>query len=173
MSAAELEKEESKILDIENLKSEVLTLVADDKFDDSIGVLNQFLNQPSDFPQFKIKMERLVSHSVDLVNAIRAKKNFPGLSNLTRSKQQEIAEKTKDHFNELQVTISKMERVMEQLKREDVRSTIWIIRSVIYASGVIVIVAFLKEITGGLWTVFEAVVSNWLDKIIDWISRLF
>ncbi len=173
MSAVEINNEIAKVIDIDNLKSEVLNFVADDKFDDAIQVLNNFLNNPSDFPEFKMRMYRLVQHAIDLVNAIRAKKNFPGMNSLTRSKQQEIAEKTKDHFNELQMTISKMERIMEQLRREDVRSTIWIIRSVIYAAGVIVIVAFLKEVTGGLWTVFEAVVGNWLDKAIDWIVRLF
>jgi hypothetical protein len=173
MSAVEVKNEIVKEIDIDSLKSEVLNLVADDKFDDAIEVLNNFLNKPSDFPEFKKRMSRLVQHSIDLVNAIRAKKNFPGMNSLTRSKQQEIAEKTKDHYNELQMTIGKMERIMEQMRREDVRSTIWIIRSVIYAAGVIVIVAFLKEVTGGLWTVFEAVVGNWLDKVIDWIVRLF
>lgn len=160
-------------IDVEHLRTEVLNYVANDQFGESVSYLKKFLNQPSDYPQFKLKMERLVSHSIDLVHAIRAKKNFPGMSSLTRSKQQEIAEKTKDHFNELQATINKMERIMDQLRREDVRSTIWILRAAIYSSGVIVIVAFVKEVTGGLWGVFEIVMSNFLDKALDWILGLF
>jgi len=167
------EKNEEKILDIDELRNEVLSAVADDAFDRAIEIFLLFLNQPSDYPEFRIRLVRLVGHGVDLVNAIRAKKSFPGMSSLTRSKQQEIADKIRDHFNELQATISKMERVIDQLRREDVRSTVWIMRAIIYASGVIVIVAFLKEVTSGLWTVFETVVSNSLDKGIDWIVSFF
>lgn len=166
-------KVENETMDIDELRTAVLNAVADEAFDQAIDVLQQFLNQPSDYPQFRNRIVRLVGHAIDLVNAIRAKKNFPGLNNLTRSKQQEIAEKIKDHFSELQMSMTKMERVIEQLRREDVRSTIWIIRAVIYACGVIVIVAFLKEVTGGLWGVFETVVGNSLDKGLDWLIRFF
>lgn len=163
----------SHILEIEELRNEVLNAVAIDAFDQAIELLHRFLNQPSDYPQFRNRMARLVGHAIDLVNAIRAKKSFPGMTSLTRSKQQEIAEKIKDHFNELQAAINKMERVIDQMRREDVRSTIWIIRAMIYASGVIVIVAFLKEVMGGLWGAFETVVGNSLDKGIDWIIGYF
>ncbi len=164
---------EKNTLDIEELRNELLNAVADDAFDRAIEILQQFLNQPSDYPQFRQRLVRLVGHAIDLVNAIRAKKSFPGINGLTRSKQQEIADKIRDHFRELQMTITKMERILDQLRREDVRSTLWIIRAVIYAAGVIVIVAFLKEITGGLWSVFETVLSNFLDKGLDWVIGLF
>jgi hypothetical protein len=62
---------------------------------------------------------------------------------------------------------------MNQLKREDIRSTLWILRAIVYGSGLVVIVAFLREITGGLWGVFETVMESSLDKTIDWITRLF
>ncbi len=167
------ENNEEKILDIDELRNEVLNAVADDAFDRAIDLMHRFLNQPSDYPQYRNRLVRLVGHGIDLVNAIRAKKNFPGMSNLTRSKQQEIADRIRDHFGELQTTISKMERIIDQLRREDVRSTIWIIRAIIYASGVIVIVAFLKEVTGGLWSVFEMVIANALDKALDWVIGFF
>lgn len=173
MGAAEKSERTSIHIGIDDLKTEVLNQVADEQFDRAIGVLQDFLEQPSEYPQFKSRMERLVSHSVDLVNAIRAKKNFPGMASLTRSKQQELAERTTDHYNELQMTITKMERIMNQLKREDVRSTLWILRSVIYAAGLVLIVAFLKEVTGGLWGVFNSVAEDALDKMIDGVLRLF
>ncbi len=173
MSAAEQRVSPKRYIDVDDLKTEVLNAVADDQFDQAIELLQDFLEQPSEYPQFKTRMDRLVNHGVDLVNAIRAKKNFPGMSSLTRSKQQELAERTTDHYNELQMTITKMERILNQLKREDVRSTLWILRAIVYGSGLIVIVAFLKEITGGLWGVFETVMENALDKTIDWVTRLF
>lgn len=162
-----------RYIEIDDLKTEVLNAVADDQFDQATELLQDFLNQPTEYPQFKVRMERLINHAIDLVNAIRAKKNFPGMSNLTRSKQQDLAERTSDHYNELQVSITKMERIMNQLKREDIRSTLWILRAIVYGSGLVVIVAFLKEITGGLWGIFEMVMENALEKSIDWITRLF
>ncbi len=171
--SSENKKTNSKIIEVSDLRNNVLNAIADDKFDLAITCFQNFLNQPSDFPQFRNRMERLVSHCIDLVNAIRAKKNFPGMSSLTRSKQQELAEKTTDHYNELQQTMTKMDKIILQFKREDMRSTLWILRSIVYGAGVVAMIAFLKEITGGLWGVFELAAESALDSTINWVVSLF
>jgi hypothetical protein len=173
MGAAKKSQETQSLIEVEDLKSQVSDAVADESFDLAIERLQAFLEQPSEYPQYRQRLERLVSHAIDLVNAIRAKKNFPGMTSLTRSKQQELMERTTDHYNELQSTMVKMDRIILQLKREDIRSTLWILRAIIYAAGLIVIIAFLQEVTGGLWGVFELVMENTLDGVINWVVNLF
>ena len=95
------------------------------------------------------------------------------MTSLTRSKQKELAERTSDHFNELNSTFGKIERTINQLKREDIRSTVWILRAIVYSGGLLALIGFLKEVTGGLWGVFETVMERLLDGTIDWILNLF
>lgn len=167
------DQQKAKQISVDDLRTTVLDAVSGEQFDHAITELEVYLNQPSEYPQFRQKMERLVSHAIDLVNAIRAKKKFPGMTSLTRSKQKELAERTSDHFNELNSTFGKIERTINQLKREDIRSTVWILRAIVYSGGLLALIGFLKEVTGGLWGVFETVMERLLDGTIDWILNLF
>ncbi len=156
----------------EELRRTVLHLVTDQNYEEAIDVLQKFLKEKSEFPNFKIKTERFVSHCIDLVYAIKAKKNFPGYSLLTRSKQQEIMDKITDHYNELQDTLSKIDKVIIQLKRDDIKSTMWVFRAVVYSVWFLLIVSLVIEVTGGLYRVGLVVVEDSAGKFIEWIFSL-
>lgn len=158
-----------KLIEIDEIKNDVLDAVTDERFDYAITILEKYLEQPSEYPQYKFRMSRMVTHCIHLIHAIRAKKHFPGRASLTRAKQQELNEKTKVHFYELEMTLTKMEGIMIQFMKEDLRSTLWVLRSFVYAAGIIVILAFLLDMTTGYWGVFEKVVENQVDKMANWI----
>jgi hypothetical protein len=153
----------------DDLKRNVLVMVTDGKYDEAIATLNHFLMVKSDYPNFKQKTERFIGHSIDLINAIRAKKNFPGFSMLTRSKQQEIGDKIADHYNELQFSLSRIGVILQQIKREDVRSTLWLFRALVYAGWLLMIVALIAEVSGGLYRVGTLVIDDFVDKFLTWL----
>lgn len=157
----------------EDLKRDVLNFVAESHYDDAIAQLQKFLELDSPYPNYKKKCERFVRHCIDLIYAIKSKKNFPGYSMLTRSKQQEVMDKIKDHFEELQDGLSKINLILIQLKKEDLRSTLWIFRVAVYATWFLMIVALLTEISGGLYRVGFLVVEDLGDKILTWVFSLF
>lgn len=154
----------------DELKRNVLSMVSDSKYDEAVEYLNYFLSIHSEYPNYKRKAERFVRHCIDLINAIRAKRNFPGFKMLTRSKQQEISDKITDHYNELQYALGRIYVVLEQIKREDVRSTLWLLRSLIYAIWLIMIIALVIEITGGLYKSGTVVIDDNIDRFLTWIS---
>jgi hypothetical protein len=157
----------------DELKRNVLVFVTDGNYDEAISLLHRFLAIESDYPNYKSKTERFVKHSIDLINAIRAKKNFPGLNMLTRSKQQEIGDKITDHYNELQFSLSRVGVVLQQIKREDVRSTLWLFRSLVYAGWLIMIIALLVEVSGGLYRIGSIVIDDVVEKFLNWLFALF
>jgi hypothetical protein len=157
----------------DDLKRNVLVLVTDGKYDEAISILNLFLTIKSDYPNFKQKTQRFVSHCIDLINAIRAKKNFPGYHMLTRSKQQEIGDKITDHYNELQFSLSSISSILQQIKREDVRSTLWLFRAMVYSGWLIMIIALVIEVSGGLYKVGALVMDDVVDKFLTWVFGLF
>jgi hypothetical protein len=157
----------------DDLKRNVLVLVAEGKYDEAIDSLNTFLSIKSDYPNFKKKTERFVNHSIDLINAIRAKKNFPGFTMLTRSKQQEIGDKIADHYNELQFALSRVGVILQQIKREDVRSTLWLLRALVYAGWLLMIIALAAEIAGGLYKVGALVIDDYVNMFLTWLFGFF
>lgn len=157
----------------DSFRYNILTWVLNEQYDSATEALRKFSDDPSEYPDFQMKVERFVNHSIDLVYAIKAKRNFPGMNSLTRSKQQELRERFKDHFKELQWTLKKIEKIQHDLRIQDVRSTIYVVRAGWYAVATLTILGFLLELTGGglgktAWVVLDDV----LGQVTLWIADL-
>lgn len=153
------------------LRYRVLTMVLDERYDSAIGELKDFLDEPSEYPDFKDRVGRFVSHCIDLIYAIKAKRSFPGISSLTRAKQQELREKFKEHLMELQFSIKKIEKNQTDLRVHDVRSTIYVVKATWYAVVSISILGFFLEISNGLAKTSAIVVDDSVSKVADWLLR--
>lgn len=146
--------------------------ILEERYDRAIEELKEFLEKDSEYPNFKDKVGRYVSHSIDLIYAIKAKRSFPGINSLTRAKQQELREKFKGHFKELQNILKIIEKIQTDLRIQDVRSTIYVVKALWIAGLAIVLLAFWLDVYHGLaktsWVVFDDTfgqVANWLaDK---------
>lgn len=155
----------------DTLRYKVLTMVLDERYDSAIQELKEFMDSPSEYPDFRSRVGRFVNHSIDLIYAIKAKRSFPGISSLTRAKQQELREKFKEHLHELQYSIKKIEKNQTDLRVTDARSTIYVVRATWYSVVLISILGFFLEVTGGLATTSVIVVDDVFTRITDWILR--
>ena len=174
-------KTQSKINDIDasdlgrpdTIRYNVLTFVINEEYDRAIKTLKEFLESDSEYPNFKVKVERYLLHSIDLIYAIRTKRNFPGISSLTRTKQQELRDKFKEHFKELRFSMKKIEDCLEELRLNDVRSTNIVIKA-FWLSVVVLFVAGLSfELINGLGHSFEIVFNDYLEKAMQFLFSKF
>jgi len=175
-------KQQSKVNDIDasdlgrpdTLRYNILTLVINEEYDRAIKTLKEFLESDSEYPNFKLKVERYLLHSIDLIYAIRTKRNFPGISSLTRTKQQELKDKFKEHFKELRFMMKKIEDCMEELRLNDVRSTHIVIKA-FWLSVVVVFVAGISfEVVNGMGHSFEIVLNDYVETAINFLfNKLF
>lgn len=156
----------------ESLRYRVLTWVLDEQYDRAIEGLREFAEAPSEYPNFQSKVGRFVNHSVDLIYAIKAKRSFPGINSLTRAKQQELREKFKEHFRELQHVLKVVEKVQGDLRIQDVRSTIYIVRAAWYAGLAIAILGFWLEIVNGLAVTSAIVLDDTFGNLADWLASM-
>lgn len=159
----------------DSLRFKILTLVLQEGYDRAIQELKDFAESESVYPKFKDKVSRYVAHCVDLVYAIKTKRNFPGMNSLTRAKQQELMEKFKEHYKELQFMLRKIEKVESDLRIEDARSTIYVVRALWIAALSLGLVWFITEIVRGMaitsTVVFEDLITkgtNYLFDLIGW-----
>lgn len=156
----------------DSLRYIVLTWVLDENYDRAIQKIKDFMNEKSEYPDFKKKISRYISHSIDLIYAIRAKRSFPGISSLTRAKQQELRDKFKDHFQELKYSLKKVEKIKTDLRVEDARSTIYIVKALVLAVASLTVFAFIMEINNGLARTSHIVFGEILDKITDFFAKI-
>lgn len=156
----------------DSLRFNILTWVLDERYDKAIEELRDFLEQPSEYPNFKSKITRYIHHSVDLIYAIKAKRSFPGINSLTRAKQQELREKFKEHFRELQYVLKVVEKIQGDLRIQDARSTIYVVRALWFSLLGVVLLAFWIEIFHGLAKTSYIVFDEAFGNIANWLAEL-
>ncbi len=171
-SIFEMSVDRSELGTPDSLRYTVLSYVLDERYDAAVEELRGFVDGPSEYPNFKDKIERFISHSVDLVYAIKAKRSFPGVSSLTRAKQQELREKFKGHFRELIQTLKVIEKIETDLRIKDVRSTIYVVKAAWYAVVGIVGMAFFLEMKAGFFREVVSSMGMLASDAADYLTRL-
>ena len=155
--------------DVEGLRAAILSRIARENYDGAIEDLKSYIESKNEYPQFKVRSERYLNYAIDLVNAIRAKRSFPGVQHLSMSKQQELFDRAMEHFEDLKVTLKKVDAIEREVRLEDVRSTVMFVKAAIYCVFAIVILAFLLEASHGLLPTIGVVVDDTFGSLVNWL----
>jgi hypothetical protein len=147
----------------------ILGHVTEERYDRALKELTEYLNSKPEYPEFKNRSERYIQYAGDLVQAIRAKRGFPGWNALNISKQQDLFDKAILHFDDLKATLEKVEVIEREVRIEDVKSTVWVIQAFVYAVSLLLIVAILKELTGGLMESGQILFDHSMGQLVDLI----
>lgn len=157
----------------DTLRYNVNFYVVEENYDRAIEELENYKSVTIDLPGYQEKIEPYLNHCIDLVHAIRAKRGFSKNISLTRSKQQEISETIRLHYDELQYAFKKIEQVRNQLTLEDIRSTVWFIKAAVYSVGAVILMLFITDVMyHGTFESLVVVVSKILEDLINWIFDL-
>jgi hypothetical protein len=181
MGLPQLEQEFKPVMNIDrkdmgtadSLRYNILTYVAQENYEKAIEELNEFLKKDFIYPSMKSRIYRYIIHSIDVVNAIRAKRRFPGVKMLTMAKQKELNEKFNGHLNELQYMLKKVEKIHNDLRIEDVRSTVWVVKTLSFCAFILIAAGFLMEAQRGLFATVVIVVESVYTDISSWLLNLF
>lgn len=169
----DLEKMSKDMGRVDSFRYNVLTNVSNENYEAAIKALRDFLEGEMIYPSLKDRTERYIHYSVDLVNAIRAKRNFPGVKSLTIAKQKELNDKYLSHFYELQQVLKRVERIEKDIKIEDSRSTTWVVKAVMFAMTAILCFAFVRDLNRWLMTTMLYVVDDGFQRLTVWLFSLF
>lgn len=150
-----------------SLRQSILTSVVEEKYDIAIQRLQEYIDSKPEFPEFRERCIRYSEYGVELIHAIRTKRSFPGWNALNMSKQKELFERALHHFEDLKATLTKIEVVEKEVRMEDVRSTVWVVKSVVYAISALLIFVFVREMTGGVLPAANNVLESSTSTIVD------
>lgn len=152
-----------------SFRAQVLSMVANENYAKAVDELRAFAESKHEFPQFHVRAERYLSYAVDLINGIKAKRSFPGLQHLSMSKQQELHDRAMDHFEDLKATLRKIDHIEKEVKLDDVRSTVWVVKAAIYCVFAILILGFLLELSRGVLPAASIVADDVASRTINFI----
>lgn len=153
----------------DSLRNSILSLVVEENYDRAIADLEAYIDSLPDYPQFKERAHRYVSHSVELIHAVRAKRSFPGWNALNMSKQRDLFEKALEHFEDLKLTLTKVEVIEKEVRIEDVRSTVWVIQAAALCLFVLMAFVFLREFTRVVLPSSGLLIDASIDSLVNMI----
>ncbi len=155
-----------------SLRRVVLRMVVEGHYSEASEMIDVYLNHKRVYPALFDRCEPHSNHGKELINAVRAKRNFPGLSSLSISKQQEILDHAVGHFDELKITLKTIERMVKDEALQDIRSSVYVVRTLVYSIvGVVAAALFVEFMSGGLGALIWAVFSQAADDAYTRFAR--
>ena len=167
----ELQSNKGEMGPADSLKYNVVFHVVREEYERAIDELEKFRDQDFEYPKLSSRISGYICHAIDLVNAVRSKRSFPGFKNLPAAKQKDLSEKYQLHFDDLQVTLDHIEKIQLDESMEDIRATVWVVKTAAIAVAVVCGVAFALEISNNLLGTVIAVIDEGFSSISDWILR--
>lgn len=158
--------------DSDGIRYVILRLVVDGNYDKAVEDLEIFMSSKDHYPKFESRANPYKTHCSDLIRAIEAKRHFPGLTQLSASKHQELFDKVVEHFEELKTCLRKIEIVEKEEKLKDLRSTVLFVRTfwncLFLLFAVFLANAFVFNGLGlSLNVVFDDLISRTLVKVFQ------
>lgn len=154
---------------VDTFRHTILSYVATENYDRAIQELQNYVDSKGDYPKFKDRADRYGRYAVDLINAVKAKRSFPGLQHLAMSKQQDLFDRAMEHFDELKLTLKKIEQIDREVKIEDVRSTVLVVKAVVYCLFALALLGFTLELSKGVLPTAYNVLDHSLTQMTDLI----
>lgn len=151
------------------VRNTILTHVTEERYERAIESLNAYVNSRPEYPEFKRRAQKYVQYGTELIQAIEAKRSFPGWNVLNMSKQKDLFETALRHFEDFKATLGKIETIERDVKIEDVRSTVWVMRACVYSVCLLLAFAIAREITGGVIPSANILIDSTTSQVVDFI----
>lgn len=131
----------------ESLKKMILTLASTGNFEGAKKELEFYEKAGRNTPGFQKRTEHYFRHCLELLDGIENLKHFPNFDNLRAAQQKQIRERIQTYAADLSSILGRIDKVSNDLKIQDVRSTLWVIRSLTFCSiSILLGIAFVEAV---------------------------
>lgn len=156
----------------DSLRYNVLNSVIYKKYDVAKMDLENYFKTKDEYVELQEKCGRYIEHCYHLISAIKKKRDFPGISSLPIPKQHELFEAVIDHFDELAHYIKRVEAMSAEAQINDLRSTVFVLKSLSYSIGLIFMVSLLMSLVETIYGSYDMLMMDVAKDFTDWIFNL-
>jgi hypothetical protein len=157
----------------DTMRHAILSWVSNASYERAVSELELYIETKRDYPTFRPRVTRLQAYCNDLINAIKAKKNLPGLNLMSVTKQQELHDRVLHHMIELGDVLRRIEGIEKDVRLEDLRSTVWVLKTLVAVVLALAVMLLAIDISKGFFNVSWLYMEDLSTDMTDWIfSRL-
>ncbi len=153
---------------LDGFRYSILSLVVEGRYDTAIAEISYHTTSEYKLPVFKARAQRYLSHCEELIRAVESKIKFCQTRTITRSQKHELYVMVIKHFRDLTDSLKKIERIENDIRVADLKSTVWVLKAFIMCVGVIILIGMIRE---GILTMKEPILVV-TDDAIEFLFKL-
>lgn len=130
---------------LDGFRHNILSLVVEGRYDTAVAELSYYSSSDTKLSAFKTRARRYLIHGEELIRAIESKIKFCQTRSITRSQKHELYRMVIKHFQELTDALKKVERIENDIRVADLKSTVWVLKAFVVCAGSLVLFAVIRE----------------------------
>ena len=130
---------------LDGLRHTILSLVVEGRYDTAIAEISFYANSEQKLQVFRIKAQRYLNHCEELIRAMESKIKFCQTRTITRSQKHQLYVMVMKHFHELTDSLKKIERIENDIRVTDLKSTVWVLKSFVMCAGLVIMFGLIRE----------------------------
>lgn len=151
------------------IQYDVINLVAAGKYDEAKAAIDRYHDMKSNYKAYKRATEKIYTGSKDLIDIIKNKMETPGLRNLLPQKQEELNDDIQDNWQLLKSLMKRLRTVERELATNDSKSTLIVIKAMLFSATFILVVFLINEIFSSLGQSFPMFVK----EVVNDLTKFF
>lgn len=155
---------------LDGLRYTILSLVVEGRYDTAIAEISFYANSDQKLQVFRTKAQRYLNHCEELIRAVESKIKFCQTRTITRSQKHQLYMMVMKHFHELTDSLKKIERIENDIRVNDLKSTVWVLKSLIMCLGVLIMFGMIQEAVSSMQLPFMVVVNDSVEFIFRLIG---
>ncbi|MES2769342.1 MAG: hypothetical protein V4596_09360 [Bdellovibrionota bacterium] len=155
---------------LDGLRYTILSLVVEGRYDTAIAEISFYANSEQKLQVFRTKAQRYLNHCEELIRAVESKIKFCQTRTITRSQKHQLYLMVMKHFHELTDSLKKIERIENDIRVNDLKSTVWVLKAFIMCLGTLIMFSMVKEAIQGMKMPLMVVVNDSVEFIFQLIG---
>lgn len=155
---------------LDGLRYTILSLVVDGRYDTAIAEISFYANSEQKLQVFRTKAQRYLNHSEELIRAVESKIKFCQTRTITRSQKHQLYIMVMKHFRELTDSLKKIERIENDIRVNDLKSTVWVLKAFVMCTGVVIMFGMIREALMTMHDPFMVVINDSVQYIFKLIG---
>jgi hypothetical protein len=153
---------------LDGFRHTILSLVVEGRYDTAIAEISYYSSSDHKLQVFKRRARRYLNHCEELIRAIESKVKFCQTRTITRSQKHELYTMVLKHFRDLTDSLKKIERIENDIRVTDLKSTVWVLKAFIMSVGVMILFGMIRE---GVYAMKEPLLVV-TDDAIEFLFKL-
>jgi hypothetical protein len=150
---------------LDGLRYTILSLVVDGRYDLAVAEISFYSNSEHKLRVFKLRAQRYLNHCEELIRAIESKIKFCQTRTITRSQKHQLYMMVMKHFHELTESLKKIERIENDVRVSDLKSTVWVLKAFMVCFATILMLGMIKEAYFTMQTPLLVIIDDSVEKI--------